>query len=103
MAKGKTAKVSAAIEKARIKLAQQQAKIKSLENKHTELENMDIVDIVRGMKIPLNELAAVLQLVKSEAALKSPRILSQLDEKLMEENDIYENDSDNMEDIDKEE
>jgi len=68
MATTKTAKVQAEIEKARAKLAEQQSKIKELEAKHTEYENMDIVDIVRGLKIPLDDLAAVLQAVKSGAA-----------------------------------
>ena len=68
MATTKTAKVQAEIEKARAKLAEQQGKIKELEAKHTELENMEIVDIVRGLHIPLDDLAAVLQSVKGGAA-----------------------------------
>jgi len=68
MATTKTAKVQAEIEKARAKLAEQQSKIKELEAKHTELENMEIVDIVRGLKIPLDDLAAVLQSVRGGAA-----------------------------------
>ena len=68
MATAKTAKVQAEIEKARAKLAEQQGKIKELEAKHTEFENMEIVDIVRGLKIPLDDLAAVLQSVKGGAA-----------------------------------
>lgn len=67
MATAKTAKVQAEIEKARAKLAEQQGKIKELEAKHTELENMEIVDIVRGLKIPLDGLAAALQSVKGGA------------------------------------
>jgi len=65
MAISKTTKVQAEIEKAKAKLADQQARVKELENKHTELENIEIVDIVRGLKIPLNELAATLQLAKA--------------------------------------
>ena len=68
MATARTAKVQAEIEKARAKLAEQQARVKELESKHTELENMDIVDIVRGLNIPLDGLAAALQAVKSGAA-----------------------------------
>ena len=68
MATAKTAKVQAEIEKARAKLAEQQGKIKELEAKHTEFENMEIVDIVRGLKIPLDDLAAALQSIKGGAA-----------------------------------
>lgn len=65
MATSKTAKVQAEIEKARAKLAEQQARIKDLEHKKTEIENTEIVDIVRGMSIPLDELAALLQSIKA--------------------------------------
>lgn len=64
MATTKTAKVQAEIEKARAKLAEQQARLKDLEHKKTEIENTEIVDIVRGMSIPLDELAAALQSIK---------------------------------------
>jgi len=68
MATTKTAKVQAEIDKAKVKLAEQQGKIKELEAKHIELENMEIVDIVRGLKIPLDDLASVLQTVKGGSA-----------------------------------
>jgi phage terminase Nu1 subunit (DNA packaging protein) len=65
MATTKTAKVQAEIEKARAKLAEQQARLKDLEHKKTEIENTEIVDIVRGMSIPLDELAALLQSIRA--------------------------------------
>ena len=65
MATAKTAKVYNEIEKAKAKLAEQQARVQELETKHTELENMEIVDIVRSFNIPLDNLAAVLQSVKN--------------------------------------
>ena len=68
MATARRTKVKAEIEKARLKLAEQQARIKELENKNTELENMEIVDIVRGLSIPLDDLAAVLQSLKGKDA-----------------------------------
>jgi uncharacterized protein YjgD (DUF1641 family) len=68
MSTAKSAKVQAEIEKARVKLAEQQSRIKELEAKHTELENVEIVDIVRGLKIPLDELTAALQSVKGGVA-----------------------------------
>jgi len=64
MAMTKRNKIQSEIEKARLKLIEQQARIRELEAKNTELENMEIVDIVRGMDIPLDDLAAVLQSLK---------------------------------------
>ena len=54
-------KIQAEIDKAREKLAEQQAQVRKLEAKRTEIENTEIVDIVRGFKIPLDELGAILQ------------------------------------------
>ena len=39
----------------------QQTRLKELEQKHKEAENEEIVDIVRGMSIPLDELPILLQ------------------------------------------
>jgi len=58
-------KVQDEIDKAKARLLEQQARIKELEAKHTELENIEIVEIVRGLNIPLDDLAAVLRSVKS--------------------------------------
>jgi len=88
MATSKTNKARAEVEKAKLKLAEQQSRLKELEAKQTEFENLEIVDIVRGMSIPLDDLAAVLQSLKggeSPAAptsgqvdpkLKAPRIIT---------------------------
>ncbi|MCL2678334.1 MAG: DUF4315 family protein [Clostridiales bacterium] len=65
MATSRTAKVQAEIEKARLKIVEQQAKLKELEQKKTGIENTEILEIVRGMSIPLDELAALLRSVKS--------------------------------------
>ena len=64
MAMTKRSKIQSEIEKARLKLVEQQARIRELETKNTELENMEIVEIVRGLDIPLDDLAAVLQSLK---------------------------------------
>ena len=72
MATSRRTKIQAEIEKARLKLVEQQARIKELENKNTELENMEIVDIVRGMSIPLDDLAAILQSLKGRDAPARP-------------------------------
>jgi hypothetical protein len=65
MANTKTQKARAEVEKARKKLMEQQTKLKELEARQTEFENLDIVDIVRGMSIPLDNLADILKYFKS--------------------------------------
>ena len=61
MAISKSAKIEAEIEKVKAKITEQQARLKELEQKKVEAENSEIVDIVRGMSIPLAELPVVLQ------------------------------------------
>jgi hypothetical protein len=81
MASSKTNKARAEVEKARLKLAEQQSRFKELEAKQTECENLEIVDIVRGMSIPLDNLAAVLQSLKGSETKAAPTS-GQLDPKL---------------------
>ena len=80
MVTSKTARARTEVEKARLKLIEQQAKLKELEARQTEFENMDIVDIVRGMSIPLDDLAAILQSLKS-AVIPAEPTSGQLDPK----------------------
>ena len=61
MATTKSAKIWAEIEKVKAKISDQQTRLKELEQKHKEAENEEIVDIVRGMSIPLDELPLLLQ------------------------------------------
>ena len=61
MATTKSAKIEAEIEKVKAKIAEQQTKLKELEQRKVEAENSEIVDIVRGMSISLEELPLVLQ------------------------------------------
>ena len=61
MAISKSAKIMAEIDKVKAKISDQQARLKELEQKHKEAENEEIVDIVRGMSISLEELPLVLQ------------------------------------------
>ena len=68
MATSKSAKIQGEIDKARAKLSDQQARLRELEQKHKEAENEEIVDIVRGMSIPLDELPVLLQKLKSGGA-----------------------------------
>ncbi len=61
MAITKSAKIQAEIEKVKAKIAEQQTRLKELEQKKLEVENSEIVDIVRGMSVSLEELPLVLQ------------------------------------------
>ncbi len=65
MAVSKSAKIWAEMEKVKAKINEQQARLKELEQKHREAENEEIVDIVRGMSISLEELPLVLQRIKA--------------------------------------
>ena len=46
-------KIQAEIDKVKAKISEQQARLRELEQKKLEAENSEIVDIVRGMSIPL--------------------------------------------------
>ena len=61
MAISKSAKIMAEMEKVKAKISEQQARLKDLEQKHREAENEEIVDIVRGMSVTLDELPALLR------------------------------------------
>ena len=61
MATTKSAKIWAEIEKVKAKISDQQTRLKELEQKHREAENEEIVDIVRGMSVSLDELPALLR------------------------------------------
>ena len=61
MAASKSQKIQAEIDKVKAKISEQQARLKELEKNKQEAENSEIVDIVRGMSISLEELPLVLQ------------------------------------------
>ena len=65
MAISKSEKIQGEIDKVKAKIAEQQARLKELEQNKREVENSEIVDVVRGMSIPLDELAVLLQTLKS--------------------------------------
>lgn len=76
MAISKSAKIQAEMEKVKAKISDQQTRLKELEQKHKEAENEEIVDIVRGMSIPLDELPLLLQKLRGtsgQAGQKSAR------------------------------
>ena len=66
MATSKSAKIEAEIGKVKVKISEQQAKLKELEQRRTEAENSEIVEIVRGMSISLPELPLLLQRLRGE-------------------------------------
>ena len=49
------------IDKTKEKIGELQARLRDLERQKTEIENTEIVDIVRGMDISLADLAALLK------------------------------------------
>ena len=69
MAITKSAKIQAEIEKVKAKIAEQQTRLKELEQKKLEAENSEIVDIVRGMSVSLEELPLVLQQLRAGKTL----------------------------------
>ena len=69
MATSKSAKIQMEIDKIKAKLAEQQARLKELEQKKLEAENTEIVDIVRGLSISLDELPMLLQAIRSGAPM----------------------------------
>ena len=65
MATSKTAKITAEIEKTKLKISELQLRQKELEQKLIETENSEIVDIVRGMSISLKELPVLLEKIRA--------------------------------------
>lgn len=65
MATSKSAKIQTEIDKVKGKISEQQTKLKDLERNKTEAENSEIVDIVRGMSVPLEELPLLLQRLRA--------------------------------------
>jgi hypothetical protein len=84
MATAKRNKIQAEIDKAREQLAKQQAQVRKLEAKRTEIENTEIVDIVRGLHIPLDSLSAILQNIKGGGINATAHTSGQLDPKSKE-------------------
>ena len=68
MAASKSQKIQAEIEKVKAKINEQQARLKELEKNKLEAENSEIVDIVRGLSISLEELPLVLQQLRGGAS-----------------------------------
>ena len=60
MAKNKIERIDQEIAKTREKIAEQQEKLKALEAQKTEAENLQIVQLVRSMRLTPQELTAML-------------------------------------------
>ena len=69
MATAKSMKIQAEIDKVKAKISEQQARLKELEQKKLEAENSEIVDIVRGMSVPLAALPLLCEKLKGDGAL----------------------------------
>jgi len=68
------------IEKSKEKISAEQAKLRDLERQKTELENLDIVNTVRGMNISFTDLAELLKQVNANAPTTSGQLGSKLNE-----------------------
>ena len=68
MAITKSAKIQTEIDKVKAKISEQQGKLKELEQKKQEAENGEIVEIVRGMSVSLEELPLLLQRLRGPAS-----------------------------------
>lgn len=62
----KIERVSKDIEKTKEKINEFQARLRELEKQKTELENIEIVEAVRGRDIPLTDLASVLEAFRNQ-------------------------------------
>lgn len=67
----KIERVSKDIQKTKDKINEFQTKLRELEKQKTELENLEIVDAVRGMDISLTDLADLLKAAKAGGATSS--------------------------------
>ena len=62
----KIERVSKDIDKTKEKINEFQARLRELEKQKTELENIEIVEAVRGTDIPLTDLASVLEFLRNQ-------------------------------------
>ena len=62
----KIERINKEIDKTKGKISDQQARLRELEKQRTELENLEIVEAVRGMNISFADLAALLQSAKQQ-------------------------------------
>ena len=78
----KLSKILVEIEKAKEKLSEQQGKLRELERQRTELENTEMVELIRSTKMNTEELSTFLKAFrdKSEVPIFMPKQEEQHDE-----------------------
>ena len=70
----KIAKVMNEIDKTKGKISEFQSKLRELEKQKTELENLQIVDVVRGMDISFTDLAEMLKMARASSPATSGQL-----------------------------
>jgi len=70
----KIERVSKEIDKMKGKISDQQARLRELEKQKTELENIEIVDTVRGMDISFADLAELLKAARATSGQVGPKL-----------------------------
>ena len=72
----KLTKLQMEIEKIKHKISEQQTKLRELEHQKTEIENTEIVELVRSMKMNTSELSTFLKAYreKSDAPILMPKM-----------------------------
>ena len=78
----KIQKIVTEIEKVKGKIATQQARLRELEQQKTELENTEIVGMVRGLEVTPEELASIIQAIRSglPVATQNPEEQEEMDD-----------------------
>ena len=71
----KIARVAGDIEKIKTKISEAQARLRELEKQKTELENAELVAVIRGMKVSPEEFEAFLAARRGEPLLEPPGTL----------------------------
>lgn len=69
----KIERVCKEIDKTKGKISEQQARLRELEKQKTELENVEIVDTVRGMDISFADLAELLKSARVTSGQVGPK------------------------------
>jgi len=70
----KIERVCKEIDKTKGKINEQQARLRELEKQKTELENVEIVDTVRGMDISFADLAELLKAARATSGQVGPKL-----------------------------
>lgn len=80
----KLSKILAEIEKAKEKLSEQQGKLRELERQKTELENTEMVELIRSTKMNTEELSTFLKAFREKSEV--PIFMLKQEEQHDEEN-----------------